>query len=173
MSSLIQNILNYEPVSRVRRNHGLEHATLHVLARQYPRTSMAGYSNTGGYWIIGDVSTEAVANAAAEALLRMNQGERNLAVHPNCGTNFVTSGALAGVAGAAAMFGSGPRWKDRFERLSLAALFATVALILAQPLGNLLQARLTTSGEPRGMQIVRIESNARRGVPVHRVITRG
>lgn len=173
MSSLIQNILNYEPVSRVRRNHGLEHATLHVLARQYPRTSMAGYSNTGGYWIIGDVSTEAVANAAAEALLRMNQGERNLAVHPNCGTNFVTSGALAGVAGAAAMFGSGPRWKDRFERLSLAALFATVALILAQPLGNLLQARFTTSGEPRGMQIVRIESNARRGVPVHRVITRG
>lgn len=173
MSSLLQQFLNYQPVSRVRRNHGLEHATLHVLSRQYPRTSMAGYSNTGGYWIIGEVSTEAVANASAEALLRMRQGEHNLAVHPNCGTNFVTSGALAGMAGAAAMFGAGPRWKDKFERLSLAALFATITLILAQPLGNLLQARLTTSGEPGKMEIVRIESTTRSGVPVHRVITRG
>jgi hypothetical protein len=173
MSSLLQKILNIDPVSRVRRNHGLEHATLHVLARQYPRTSMAGYSNTGGYWIIGNVSTEAVANAAAEALLRMRQGERSLAVHPNCGTNFVTSGALAGMAGAAAMFGAGPRARDKFERLSLAALFATVALIVSQPLGNLFQARLTTSGEPQAMEIVRIESTTRRGVPVHRVITQG
>jgi len=71
------------------------------------------------------------------------------------------------------MFGAGPRIKDKFERLSLAALFATLALIVAQPLGNLLQARVTTSGYPGTLQIVGVTPTPRGSMKAHRVITRG
>jgi len=173
MTTMLDTFLNIDPVSRIRRNHGLEHATLHVLASRHPHKNMAGYSNTGGFWIMGDLTAVDIDSAAHEALERMQKGEHGLAVHPNCGTNFVTSGALAGAAGAFAMFGAGPRIKDKFERLSLAALFATLALIVAQPLGNLLQARVTTSGYPGTLQIVGVTPTPRGSMKAHRVITRG
>jgi DNA polymerase-3 subunit delta len=88
----IQTVLNYPPISRVRRNHGLEHATLHILSQHSPKRPLAGHSDTRGFWVLGNVPTDEVQEAVAEAIRRMNAGEQNLAVHPNCGTNFVTSG---------------------------------------------------------------------------------
>jgi hypothetical protein len=173
MAKWYDQILNAPPISRIRRNHGLEHATLHILARQFPRKALAGYSNTTGFWILGDVPTQAVESAAREALERMLRGEHNLAVHPNCGTNFVTSGVLAGLAGASAMLGAGPKLRDKFERLSLAVLLSTAALIFAQPLGTLLQARITTSGKPENLKIIRVQQTSRGQMTAHRVITRG
>ena len=58
-----QSLLDTPIISRVRRNHGLEHATLHVLAERHPGLSIAGHSNPGGFWILGDVSTEEVRSA--------------------------------------------------------------------------------------------------------------
>jgi hypothetical protein len=168
-----QSLVNIPWFSRIRRNHGLEHATLHVLAKRFPEKSMAGHSDAKGFWLLGDIPTEEVESAVFEALERMKMGEENLAVHPNCGTNFVTSGAMAGMAGAAAMFGAGPRARDKFERLSMAALLATIALILSQPLGNLIQARITTSGEPGKLEIVSVTPANRGRMTVHRVLTRG
>lgn len=173
MASWLQMILENATVSRVRRNHGLEHATLHLLAQRYPRRSMAGYSTPSSFLIIGRVPTEAVTAAVYEALARMRAGEESLAVHPNCGTNFVTGGTLAGIAGAFAMWGAGPRLRDKLERLSLATTLATLALILAQPLGNLLQARITTSGQPGDLEIVQITPLWRGGIPAHQITTRG
>lgn len=160
-------------VSRIRRNHGLEHATLHLLSRRFPRHPMAGYSDVGGFWLLGDVPTEDVMIAAQEALGRMRQGERNLALHPNCGTNFLTAGLLAGTAAFAAMIGAPRAMKDRLERLPLAAMLGVLAIVLAQPLGMLLQERVTTSGEPGELRVseVRMVSSGR--PPVHRVTTRG
>jgi hypothetical protein len=89
-------ILGVPAVSSIRRNHGLEHATLHILSQRYPGLSMAGHSNSTGFWLFGDVPTEAVKSAVDEALQRMRSGEHNLAVHANCGTNFVTAGTVAG-----------------------------------------------------------------------------
>jgi len=172
MASPFDVLLNFYPVSRVRRNHGLEHATLHILSKRFPHTSMAGHSDTGGFWLLGDVPTEAVESAAREALQRMKNGEHDLAVHPNCGTNFVASGSLAGMAGAFAMWGAGPQWRQKAERLSLAALLATVALIASRPLGFWLQAHVTTSGHPGRLEIVSVRRTTRGGLPAHRVTTR-
>ncbi len=61
----IQTILNYPPVSRVRRNHGLEHATLHILSQSGPKRPLAGHSDTRGFWVLGDVSTDEVQEAVA------------------------------------------------------------------------------------------------------------
>ncbi len=172
-STAYQSLVNIPWFSRIRRNHGLEHATLHVLAKRFSGKSMAGHSDTKGFWLIGDLQTEDVESAVQEALKRMKAGENDLAVHPNCGTNFATAGAMAGVAGAAAMFGVGPRKRDKLDRLALAATFATVALMAAQPAGLFLQKYFTTSGEPGILQVVSITPSQRGKLRAHRIITKG
>jgi len=166
------NILEITPISRIRRNHGLEHATIHLLSRKSPRTPMAGHSDAGGFWLIGDLDTELVKQCATEALQRMKNGEHKLAVHPNCGTNFVTAGMAGGLAGAAVMFGA-RKWTDKVMRLPLAVSLATLALIFTQPFGFLLQEYITTSGRPGALEIVEVIPTRRGRFTAHRVITRG
>ena len=100
------SLLDSPAISRIRRNHGLEHATIHVLTQKNPRRQMAGHSDAGGFWLLGNLTTEEVQQAATEALSRLRSGERDLAIHPNCGTNLVTSGLAAGLAGAFAIGGA-------------------------------------------------------------------
>jgi hypothetical protein len=173
MTNPIQSILNQKSVSRIRRNHGLEHATMTILAQQFPNTPMAGRSSTSGFWLLGDVPTEAIQEAISQALARMKAGEHHLAVHPHCGTNYVVSGTLAGMAGATAMSGVGPRFRDKLDRIPLAASLATLALIAAQPLASLVQARLTTSGEPGDLEVADIIPTRRGGIVAHHVLTQG
>lgn len=160
-------------LSRLRRNHGLEHATTHVLAEKAPNRPYAGHSDYRGFWLIGEFSSEEVADAAVEALRRLRAGERQLALHPNCGTIWATYGAAAGLGAFIGMVGAGRRWRDKFERLPLMALLATLALILVQPLAFRLQERFTTSGDPEGLEIVEVLKSNFGGKTVHRVVTRG
>jgi Domain of unknown function (DUF6391) len=167
------NLLAYPPISRVRRNHGLEHATLYILAERRPGRPLAGHSDLRGFWIIGDVDTAELDTAVSDALLRLNTGESQLAVHPFCGTNLATAGILAGGAAALAMFGAGQRWRDKLDRLPLAMSMATLALIIAQPLGMTLQKQVTTSGVPGALRVVRIIPQSRGQIKAHHVITEG
>ena len=173
IKTLWQDMLGSAAFSSIRRNHGLEHATLHVLSQRHPGLKMAGHSNPGGFWLLSEVPTEEVRSAVEEALRRMGAGEHHLAVHANCGTNFVTAGTLAGMAGALAMFGVGRRWQERLERLPLAASLATIALILAHPLGLKIQEQVTTSGVPGGLRVVEIIPTRRGRIKAHQIITRG
>ena len=172
-SAAYQSLVNTPWLSRIRRNHGLEHATLHVLAKRFSGKSLAGHSDTRGFWLLGDVPTEEVESAVSEALDRMKTGEKNLAVHPNCGTNFATAGTMAGLAGATAMFGVGPRKRDKIDRLALAATLATLALMLAQPAGLFIQKYFTTSGDPGALEVVEITATQRGKLKAHRIITQG
>jgi hypothetical protein len=169
----VTNILELPMISRIRRNHGLEHATLHILANYLPNTMLAGHSDVGGFWIIGDVPSETLQVAVQEAITRLRAGDNRLAIHPNCGTNYATMGALAGLAGAAAMFGSGKHLRDKLNRLPFAAVLATMALIIAQPFGLLLQERVTTSGNPGSLEVTTISQRKQGRVTVHRIQTRG
>jgi hypothetical protein len=161
------------PLSRIRRNHGLEHATLHVLAEHHPGISMAGHSDRGGFWILGDLTTDEVMTGVEAALRRLQLGEQKLAVHPFCGTNFATSGIMAGVASSLAMFGAGNRFRDKLERIPLAVTLATLALIASQPVGLIVQERVTTSGYPGNLRLIEIKQTWRGRVKAHRVVTEG
>jgi len=173
MRAFVKSLLKSPAVSRTRRNHGLEHATIHILSRKFPGRRLAGHSDPGGFWLWGDVPTEAVHKAVKQALERLRSGEHHLAIHPNCGTNFVISGILAGVMGALAMLGVGRRWRDKLERLRLAMSLATLALIFAQPLGFFLQEHVTTSGLPENLEVIEIQRLRQGRLNVHRVVTRG
>lgn len=158
--------------SRIQRNHGLEHATLHILAQRYPKRSLAGHSDAGGFWILGDVPIEDVYESIEEGLRRLRDGERDLAVHKNCGTNFVTSGVLAGLVAGISMLGAGSRTREKLERLPFAMFLATLALIFAQPLGLALQKRVTTSADPGSLQVVEIATTRKGRMKAYRVTTR-
>ncbi|TAK14658.1 MAG: hypothetical protein EPO32_01010 [Anaerolineae bacterium] len=164
-------LLDSPVLSRIRRNHGLEHATIHVLSRRFPGVSLAGHSDALGFWLMGELDTEAVADGVVAALERLRAGEADLAIHPGCGTNYATSGVAAGLAAGIAFYGARRR-KDWWERLPLAALFATAALIFAQPLGFRLQKRVTTSGTPGALRVTLV---MRHDGPVtaHRITTEG
>ena len=170
---IFDSLLNAHPVSRVRRNHGLEHATIHILSKRFSGTRMAGHSDLGGFWILGDLKTEHIEAAVADALGRLRAGEHDLAVHPNCGTNFVTAGVVAGLAGAFSMLGAGRKWQDKLARIPMAVTLATLAMIFAQPLGFFLQEQVTTSGKPGDLEIVDITATRRGNFNGHRITTQG
>lgn len=169
----MNQILEIPAISRTRRNHGLEHATIHVLTAAQPRRPVAGHSDASGFWILGEIDTQELLEAAQTALARLNNGEKDLAVHPNCGTNFATYGTFAGLGAFMALAGSGNRMRDKLERLPLAALFATFALIAAQPLAFRLQRNITTSGDMQGLRITRITRTFIGNRMAHRIVTEG
>lgn len=164
-----QDLLNSPRWLRTRRNHGLEHATIHVLTHNNPRRSVAGHSDAGGFWLLGDLTTAEIQLAADEALQRLRSGERWLAIHPNCGTNLVTAGLASGLAGGLALRGA--RRGEWFGRLPVAAVLSTLALLAARPLGTRLQERVTTSGDPGDLQIISIQRKQRGAYTAHRVET--
>jgi len=160
-------ILDLPLILETRRNHALEHATLHILARKY-HTSMAGHSNPTGFFLLGDVTAEDISAAASEAMARLLAGESGLAVHPGCGTNLATTALLAGsfawmpLRGARSSF-----W--RVWLIPLAVLFAAFGYWLSKPLGPWLQKYITTEADLGDMQIIDIVP-VRKGI--HRVITK-
>lgn len=158
--------------SHIRRNHALEHATLQILGAKNPHLRLAGYSDSLGFWIIGKVDFDELQEAIYQAETRLNQGEAQLAIHPNCGTNFAASGLVAAMAAFLAMLGSGNSNRSRWERLPLAAVLVTLSLILSRPLGPWLQAVATTDAHLNGLHVVGIDRFERRGIPLYRVHTR-
>lgn len=137
----------------IRRNHGLEHATLHVLSERFRPVSLAGHSGPRGFHLVGAVRADAIRSAVEEAIRRLQAGETGWAIHPGCGTNLATSSLVTSVFAwlGASTAGRKARWTDRLVgAISLGVLGAA----LAHPLGPLLQARITTSPDMRGVRIV-------------------
>lgn len=169
------NILEMPLIARIRRNHALEHATIHVLTEHNPRRYLMGRTTDRGFYLFGEVGTEEVAAAVSEALARLQSGEHSLAVHPRCGTNLATAGVLAGLSSFVAMqlsyrptTGSG-RSKSRLAKLPHIILAATLAVMAAQPLGLSLQKHVTTLPEAEGVTIEEITRQRRGQVTTHHV----
>jgi hypothetical protein len=165
-------ILDLSPISRVRRNHAVEHAALHVLSSRNPARSLAGYSDLKGFWIIGNVTTEELQQAVEEGMARLRSGEYALAVHQNCGTNYATSGMVAGSLAWLVMLNPGRGLRRKLDRWPLLVTLVTIGLVIAQPLGLYIQANFTTDPDLKGLQVTGIMLFPRREVMVHRVLTR-
>ncbi len=152
-------------IGTVRRNHALEHATVSLLiSRLGPDIRLVGRATGDGFFLYGDLPTDAIAQCAQEGLTRLKRGEAFWAVTPLCGTNIATAGIMATLSSMAVLGNGGPR-KDRIPNALLAGI---AAVTLAQPLGRLLQQHVTTSPDLSDTEILGIE---KRG-GIHKVRTR-
>lgn len=158
------NILETAPISTVRRHHGIEHATVHVLTGRDPSLRLIGRADTTGFNIYGDVPTDALEAAAHEALARLQNGEGALAVHPRCGTNLIVAGLLTAVAAVLAL-----GRKPSLKKLPDAILATTFAAFIAQPLGLSFQQYVTTSPDAHGARIAGITSSKMGQIQVQHV----
>jgi hypothetical protein len=163
--------LNLSMLTRIQRNHGLEHATIHILSRRNGNLSLVGRSDWNGFTLYGPVDTAEVKHAAQEALRRLRGGEAELAVHPRCGTVVATTGLLTGLAAFIAIGLDNSRGRFRWATIPAAILAATLAAVVAQPLGLLLQERYTTSGQPGNLEIKNVSVNPASNLITHRVET--
>lgn len=177
LAKAAQPLLDAPYIRRVRRNHGLEHATVHMLAERVPNLSVAGRSDGEGFWLMGDLPTAQVESAAEEALRRMRGGDHKLAIHPNCGTSLLTTGTLVSLAALAGSVGVRRGALQYIGRLPSVILLSIVAIIFSRPLGLQLQEHFTTLGEVGDLQILSITRSERRGpkggtITLHRIQTR-
>jgi len=161
-------ILDLPVILETRRNHALEHATLHMLAPQYPGSPLGGHSNPTGFFIFGDVSTADLNTAVIQAWTALRGGERALAIHAGCGTNLaVTTMLSAGLAWMPLR-----RTKSTFSRLLLVPVALSMGVLgwaISKPLGPWLQATVTTEADLGDLQVVDVVK-VNRGV--HRVLTK-
>ncbi|TET29357.1 MAG: hypothetical protein E3J69_13470 [Anaerolineales bacterium] len=173
MTDHLQSLRNHPSLSRIRRNHALEHATIHILNQQFPNHRFIGRSNTQGFFLYGDVPIDVLESAVQEALRRLRNGEHQLAIHPNCGTNLVTSAILAGTASFLTLMSSEhENWRRRAERLPLAIAATLFALIVSQPLGLSVQQHITTQGDPEQLEVLSIRRIHTSSNPVYHILTK-
>ncbi len=154
-------------ISRVRRNHGLEHATIHMLSAKHTQFSAQGNSDHKGFSlnIYGELTLADVETAVYEAHKRLSNGEHDLAVHQNCGTVLVTMGVLAALGSQLAFMYEERRQKRSQMNLPVftaaaptAVLLSIIAIIVGRPLGIKFQAAYTVEGDIGDLKIVRIRA---------------
>jgi hypothetical protein len=161
-------ILDLPPYLATRRNHALEHATLHILARKYKDENLAGHSNPTGFFLFGDIAVDDIRNAINEAMNRLRKGESGLAIHPGCGTNLATSMILPATFAWIPFQGvRSSRW--RLLLIPIALTFAIFGYLFSKPLGPWLQRNITTEADLGNMQVIEIVP-VRKGV--HRITTK-
>ena len=152
-------------LSQIRKNHALEHATIHILTRTMPNVSFAGYSLNKGYWIYGKAELQDIQKAAEMAYARLKNGEKHLAVHPNCGTNIAMTGLCMAAASMLALKAEGDDDSD-FNRFSALTSAGLIGALIGRPLGPSVQKHITTDADVRDLSIVSISCNSLRGTPV-------
>lgn len=158
-------------LGRLRRNHALEHATMHMLSAKLPARNLVGRATPGGFVIYGEAPTDAIIEAAREGLRRLQAGQRQLAVHPNCGTSLVLSGIMAGLGAFLILNRKTKSLWERILLLPLACAAATLGIMASRPLGPLVQAWLSTASDVQGLRITGANRTVRAGVPVHTILT--
>ena len=157
-------------IRRTRRNHAIEHATIHILSETRPRMPFAGRADTGGFFVIGDVPADDVERAVEEAIERLKD-EPDLAVHPFCGTNLVVGGMVGAVASVAAIATIADKRSrsNLFEILPRLMIAGTFSSLIAQPLGQRAQKHFTTLPETHDVQFGGITTTTKGGRTIHRV----
>jgi hypothetical protein len=152
--------------SAVRQNHALEHATIVLLSKAYPDIRLAGVSFAAGFFVFGDVPTQAVWPAAEQALRRLRGGEPEMAIHERCGTNLAVAGILTGLSAM-----SVAKMRKPYNNFNNVILASTAALVLARPLGLLVQKYWTTRTPNDSMRVTGVRKMSVFGTPAHFVST--
>jgi len=139
----------------LRRNHALEHATIVVMMEREPGRKLNGFSTDDGFFVQGVRSIAEVESAAREAVRRLQNGEKSLAIHRNCGTTIVAANLLAAVFFLVAL---GLVLYLGGSYLYLMILGSVVlAVALRVPLSLILQRFVTTDADLKNAEVGWVE----------------
>ncbi len=154
-------------IGSVRRNHALEHATISVLVNKAGHdVRLVGRATNSGFYLYGDLTEDRVRESTLEALERLRRGEHNLAISSMCGTNLAVAGILAGISSLLALGN-----RSRLERIPNVLLASMLAMLVAQPLGRLVQKHVTTDPDLSDTDVVGIREGGRSAGRFHKVET--
>lgn len=152
-------------ISRIRRNHALEHASINVLSERHKGFSAQGNSTPQGFHLnlFGDISDEDVYGAVEEAYTRLKAGEARLGLHATCGTVLLTTAAMATIA-AQAGFALELKRQNRsslgitgiIAALPMATMAVMLSLFASKPLGMAIQAAYTVDSDLGELRVTSI-----------------
>ena len=151
---------------RVRQNHALEHATITILSGMIPNLSINARSYSDGFIIFRDLDLGLLRRAVDEALRRLQAGEAQLAIHPNCGTNLAVGISLMTIGTMLGMASSSTR-----TRVASAAASSVAGWAAARPIGEFVQKHFTTLPDLKGVRVTEIFRRKLLGLTVIEVRT--
>lgn len=135
----------------VRRNHAIEHATVNVLEERYGSQLVDGCATTEGFRIRAAIDPALLLDAAREGLLRLQRGDRALAIHGRCTTALLLS-YLTVSSSLISLLAT----TNTVSPQNLALVL--VLTVAATPkISRLVQRFLTTSLDVKGMTIGAVE----------------
>ena len=140
----------------LRRNHALEHATIVVMMERKPGRKLNGFSTDDGFFVQGVRSISEVESAAREALRRLQNGEKRLAIHRNCGTTIVAANLLAAIFFLVAL-GLGFLYLGGSYLYLMILGSVVLAFALRIPLSLLLQRFVTTDADLTNAEVGWVE----------------
>ncbi len=143
----------------LRKNHALEHATINVLEEKFGKGFFySGMAQEEGYFIRGRANPWDVEEAAREGLIRLQRGEKELAVHSRCGTTILVFNIISSIVFLTILFGFG----------AFTLIHVILAILLANLVGPYLgiffQKWLTTSSRVEDMIIRGVENRSPQGI---------
>jgi hypothetical protein len=138
----------------LRRNHALEHATIVVMMEREPGRKLNGFSTDDGFLVQGVRSISEVESAAREAMRRLQNGEKRLAIHRNCGTTIVAANLLAAILFLVAL-GLGVYLGGNLYLMILGSV--VLAFALRVPLSLILQRFVTTDAHLTNAEVGWVE----------------
>ena len=150
----------------VKQNHALEHATIVLLSKKYPDVRLSGISFASGFFVFGELPTEAILPTALEALNLLRTTQPELAVHERCGTNLAVSAMLTGLSAMAVA-----KMRRPYGTANNVILASTAAMVLARPLGLQVQRFVTTQTPNSSMRILKVTPRTIFGALAHFVST--
>jgi hypothetical protein len=138
----------------LRRNHALEHATIVVMMEREPGRRLNGFSTDDGFFVQGVRSIAEVESAAREAIRRLQNGEKGLAIHRNCGTTIVAANLLVAILFLLAL-GLGLYLGGNIYLMILGSVVLAFALRI--PLSLILQRFVTTDADLKNAEVGWVE----------------
>ena len=130
-------------LNAIRKNHAMEHATIGLLLEEGKvKPPIAGYATPFGFIVLGKVDSNALNEAVNSAIIRLQDGEADLAVSPFCGTNLLVAATLASLSVIISVRGKSP-----IKKLPAAISSTLLGLVASQPIGRLIQQHVTTNAK--------------------------
>ena len=151
-------------ICQLRKNHALEHASIHVLETKYAKKSICGYSIHNGFWLMGQLTIQEIQEAVDVAIARLQNGEKNLAIHPGCGTNLAVTGFCTAFGAMLVMSGANSA-KKRINRFPELMTMSSMMVLLSRPLGFKAQKYVTTDPDVSEIHVVGINASELFGNP--------